>query len=181
MIKGILDIFRNQARQHKAIRAFYYNRNYETGSGKDIYPLLWMEDPIYGRNQDNTFTNSVNFSILFVPKKGEAVSELQHLAFSIGLNIIERIKRNKDIEISIQPDWTYLTLSNYYDDNAAGCRFSVNFVQRNMQNLCLIDEQFDQDKQFEESEELPDFIIDPASSCELFLNKFPGFDLKTKK
>lgn len=181
MITGIIDIFRNQAREHKAIKAFYYNRNYELGSGKDVYPLFWLEDPINGRNQDNTFTNSINFSILFVPKDNESVSSVQNVAFSIGLNIIERIKNNNTIEISIKPDWTYTTLREYYDDNAAGCRFSVNFTQKNMQNLCLIDEQFDPDKQFEVDNNLPDFDISPANNCDVFTNKFPVFDLKTRK
>lgn len=181
MIAGIIDIFRNQAREHKTIKAFYYNKNYEIGSGKDIYPLFWLEDPINGRNQDNTFMNSVNFSILFVSKEKEPVISLQNLAFSIGLNIIERIKKNKDIEIGIKPDWTFTTLRNYYDDNATGCRFSVNFIQKNMQNLCLIDEQFDENKQFKENNSLPDFDIIPANNCEQFSNKFPVFDLKTRK
>jgi len=181
MITGIIDIFRNQAREHKAIKAFYYNKNYEIGSGKDIYPLIWLEDPVNGRNQDNIFTNSVNFSILFVPKDKEVISDLQNLAFSIGLNIIERIKKNKEIEINIRPDWTYTTLRHYYDDNATGCRFSVNFTQRNMQNLCLIEEQFDENKQFDDNKSLPDFSIDPANKCELFTPTFPKFDLKTRK
>ena len=181
MITDIIDIFRNQAREHIAIKAFYYNKNYEIGSGKDIYPLFWLEDPIIGRNQDNTFTNSVNFSILFVPKDKDSISDLQNLAFSIGLNIIERVKRSREIEISIKPDWTYTTLRNYYDDNAAGCRFSVNFIQKNMQDLCLINEQFDENKQFEKNNNLPDFNISPANNCDVFANRFPVFDLKIKK
>jgi hypothetical protein len=181
MITGIIDIFKNQAREHKAIKTFYYNRNYELGSGTDIYPLFWLEDPINGRNQDNTFTNSINFSILFAPKEGESISHLQSMSLSIGLNIIERIKKNKEIGVSIKPDWTYTTLREYYDDSAAGCRFSVNFVQRNMQNLCLINEQFDLDKQFEMSNSLPDFDMSPANNCDVFVNKFPAFDLKTRK
>jgi hypothetical protein len=50
-----------------------------------------------------------------------------------------------------------------------------------MQNLCLIDEQFDKDKQFDENKALPDFDITPANNCESFSNKFPVFDLKTRK
>jgi hypothetical protein len=182
MITNILNIFRTQARQHKAIRAFYYGRNYELGSGKDIYPLMWLEDPITGRNHNNTFTNTLNFSILFIPDKENTVAGLQNLAFSIGLNIIERIKKHgNELGISIQSDWTYLTLSDYYDDNACGCRFSLNFTQANMQNLCLIDEQFDEDKQFEENSSLNDFDVSPANNCEIFTDKFPVFDLKTRK
>lgn len=181
MITEIIDIFRKQAREHKTIKSFYYNRNYEIGSGNDKYPLFWLEDPITGKNESNIFTNSVNFAILFVPKDIQTIQELQNLAFSIGLNIIERIKANTNSPISILPNWTYLTLRNYYDDNAAGCRFSVNFTQRNMQNLCLIDEQFDNNKEFDKNEPLKDFTIDPASKCETFVNKFPVFDLKTTK
>lgn len=182
MITGIIELFRKQAREHKTIRSFFYDRNYEIGSGNDKYPLFWLEDPIIGRNDSNTFSNSVNFSILFVPNDTiRNVEELQNLAFSIGLNIIERIKANKDSPISILPNWTFTTLRSYYDDNASGCRFSVNFTQRNMQNLCLIEEQFDDDKEFEKNSTLKNFNVDPANNCETFVNKFPVFDLKTSK
>ena len=182
MINSIIDIFYTQARQHKSLKAFYYNRNYELGSGKDLYPLLWLEDPLTGHNRGNVFSNSVNFSVLLLPDKEHSVAGLQSLAFSIGLNIIERIKKHgNDLGISVQPDWSYLTLSNYYDDNACGCRFSVNFTQANMQNLCLIDEQFDADKQFEEAGALKSFDVSPANTCEVFTDKFPVFDLKTRK
>lgn len=181
MINSIINTFREQAREHKAIKAFYYNRNYEKGSGKDIYPLFWLEDPILGRNGNNIFTNSVNFSILFLPDKEHTIADMQNLAFSIGLNIIERIKKDRNLPISILPDWTYLTLRDYYDDNACGCRFSVNFTQLNMQNLCLIDEQFDKQGIFEENKPLNGFDVAPANNCEVYVNKFPVFDLKTRK
>lgn len=180
MIANIIDTFRKQAKEHKAIQAFYYNRKYELGSGKENYPLFWLECPINGRNRENTFSNSVNFSILFIPKE-QTVEQLQDLAFSIGLNILERIKLNADSDISILPDWTYLTLRDYYDDNAVGCRFSVNFTQRNMQNLCLINEQFDESGEFDNSKPIKDFDIKPANNCEIFVNKFPEFDLKTRR
>lgn len=181
MINNILQIFRQQAQQHKTIKAFYYNRNYELGSGKETHPLFWLEDPLTGRNQDNVFTNSVNFSILFLPSTEESVHHLQNLAFSIGLNIVERIKKNPDYGISIRPDWTYTTLRDYYDNNACGCRFSVNFTQVNMQNLCLIDEQFSTDNQFEDESLLPGFDILPANNCEVFMQKLPDFDIKTRR
>lgn len=181
MIHDIISLFRRQAGEHHIIKAFYYNRNYELGSGKERYPLFWLEDPITGRNRDNTFGNSVNFSILFVPQTEEMVQQMQNLAFSVGLNIIERIKRDAKAEISVLPDWTYTTLRNYYDDKACGCRFSVNFTQRNMQNLCLIDEQFDSSKEFEQVSPLNDFDVRAANNCEIFSNKFPDFDLKLRK
>lgn len=181
MINSIIDMFRRQAREHKAIRSFYYNRNYEIGSGNEAHPLFWLEDPITGRNHANTFTNTVNFSILFIPKDDGEVANLQNLAFSIGLNIVERIKLDDSLPVSVLPSWSYLTLRNYYDNNACGCRFTVEFVQRNMQNLCLIDEQFDSQKDFEIAKPLNDFDLKTSNTCETFTNKLPVFDLKTTK
>ena len=182
MINSILTIFRKQAQQHKTIKAFYYNRSYEQGTGKETYPLLWLEDPLYGRNQDNVFINSVSFSVLFLPQSTEMISQMQNLAFSIGLNIIERIKKTPDCGISIRPDWTYTTLRNYYDDNACGCRFSINFTQVNMQNMCLIEEQFSTDKKFDaKTDLLPDFDLQKAEGCEVFAHKLPDFDIVIRK
>lgn len=181
MINNILSIFRQQAGQHKSIKAFYYNHNYELGSGNEAHPLLWLEDPLNGQNHDNVFTNSANFSILFIPDKEKSVSKLQSLAFSIGLNIIERIKQNPAYGISIRPDWTYTTLRNYYDNNACGCRFSINFTQVNMQNLCLIEDQFDTNGTLVKDNMLTDFDLSPANNCEVFTHKLPEFDIKTRK
>lgn len=181
MIKSIVNIFKNQARQHKTIKAFMYGRNYEQGSGKDRHPLFWLEDPMTGQNQNNTFVNTINFSILFVPLAEDKIEDLQNLAFSTGLNIIERIKADNRQPINILPDWTYLTLTDYYDDSACGCRFTVNFTQRNMQNLCLIEEQFDINKAFEEKQGLNEFKVSPTNSCEIFTSKLPDFNLKTRK
>lgn len=182
MVQSVIDIFRQQAREHKAIQAFYYNRNYELGSGRELHPLLWLEDPVTGENQNNTFTNSVNFSVLFIPKDNAEIVKFQDLAFSIGLNIIERIKKHQnEYRISVQPGWSYITLRDYYDNNACGCRFSLDFNQMNMQNLCLIDEQFDDDGTLNEGGVLNDFEVNPSNTCEVFTNKLPVFDLKTTK
>ncbi len=181
MINSIIEMFRRQAREHKTIRSFYYNRNYEIGSGNETHPLFWLEDPLTGRNNANTFTNTVNFSVLFIPKDDAEVANFQNMAFSIGLNILERIKQDETSGVSILPSWTYLTLRNYYDNNACGCRFTVEFVQRNMQNLCLIEEQFDTLKDFESTGLLNNFEVKIANTCETFVNKLPVFDLKISK
>lgn len=178
MINSIVDIFREQARCHKSIQSFYYNRNFELGSGNEAHPMLWLEDPITGRNQSNLFVNSVNFSVLFIPDNNNDELKLQNLAFSVGLNIIERIKHQQSDKLTILPDWTYITLRNYYDNNACGCRFSVNFNQLNMQNLCLIDEQFDNNLAFHKTDSVNSFN---TKHEEIFSDKLPVFDLKTSK
>lgn len=181
MINNIVDTFRQQAKEHKTIKAFYYNRNYELGSGKEKYPLFWLEDPILGRNQENIFTNTVNFSILLLPHKDKSVVDIQSLAFSAGLNILERIKRDKVNGISVRPDWTYTTLQDYYDDNACGCRFTANLTHVNMQNLCLIDDQFDPQREFEVESPLHTFSDTLSGGIDVFVDKLPQFDLKVRR
>lgn len=178
MIKSIVNTFFEQARCHKSIKSFYYNRTCELGVGNELHPLFWLEDPIMGSNRGNIFSGTVNFSVLFVPDNNNAILHFQDLAFSIGLNIIERIKQDEESCIRILPSWTYITLRDYYDNDACGCRFSVDFTHLNMQNLCLIDEQFDETKNFETKKILNDFDV---NSAEVFASKLPVFDLKTSK
>ena len=127
MIESVVNLFKEQAREHKSIKSFYYNRNYELGNGNESHPVFWLEDPIVGRNQSNLFIVSVNFSILFWPDSNNEILKLQDLSFSVGLNILERIKI-KEKEIGVMPTWTYVTIRDYYDNNACGCRFSADLT-----------------------------------------------------
>lgn len=185
MIETIINIFRELARTHKTIKSFYYNKNYELGAGNEPHPLLWLEDPIMGNNvgvNGSVFSNSVNFSVLFVPDTEHTTEQLQSLAFSIGLNMIEKIKQDKESYFTIKPDWTYLTLSDYYDNNSVGCRFSCNLITKNISNLCLLPEQFDDNKQLEAETTLPDFDIKVTENgCETFTNKLPDFDIPVRR
>lgn len=178
MIKSIVNTFREQARCHKSIKSFHYGRIYEQGSGNELHPLFWLEDPIIGNNQGNLFSGTANFSVLFIPPNKNTILHFQDMAFSIGLNILERIKQNENSHIRILPSWTYITLRDYYDNDACGCRFSVDFTHLNMQNLCLIDEQFDEKKDFDTHKVFNDFDV---NSTEVFTSKLPVFNLKTSK
>lgn len=171
MIQSIISIFEEQAQQHKILKSFYYQRHYALGSGNEFHPLFWLEDPISGYNRNNTFVNSVNFSILFIPKKEKQVLEFQNTAFAVGLNILERIRQDKDSPVGILPDWTYITLRDYYDNDACGCRFSLDFTHRNTQNRCLIEMPFDIDNPVNNTVLLKDSNAAAA--------KLPQFDLHT--
>ncbi|MDR1809453.1 MAG: hypothetical protein LBR34_03485 [Prevotella sp.] len=149
MIQSIIGVFEEQAQQHRLIQSFHYHRNYDLGNGHEAHPLFWLEDPLYGHIRNNIFVNSANFSVLFIPNEAEQVAELQNLAFAVGLNILERIRQDRESPVGLLPDWNYMLLRDYYDNNACGCRFSVEITCRNIQNRCLLDAQFDSDKTFE--------------------------------
>ncbi|NDW09838.1 hypothetical protein [Dysgonomonas sp. 520] len=183
MIDIIVDTFKDVCRQHKLIKSFHYNRTYELGSGNDAHPLIWLEDPMYISNFGQVGQGleiNLNFSVLLIPQQnGITFQECQNLAFSTGLNIIEYIKKNSLLEI--KPNWTALTLQRYYDDNTSGARFSLTVVHPNITNLCLLDEHFDTDKEFEVKELINDFDVTPASNCTTFVNKLPDFNLPTTR
>jgi hypothetical protein len=177
MIQSIISVFEEQARQHKIIRSFHYHRNYAMGGGNEIHPLFWLEDPVSGRNQNNTFVNSANFSILFIPKRDAQVPGLQNLAFSVGLNMLEHIRQDKDSPLGLLPDWTYMTLRDYYDNNACGCRFSTDFTHRNTQNRCLLEAPFDKDKTFDGNALFKNFDLNSNENSNTTAAQLPEFDL----
>jgi hypothetical protein len=140
-----------------------------------------LEEPLFGKNggqSGSIITNQCNFSILLIPKQGDKIIKMESLAFSAGLNIIESIKQDKECGFYIQPDWSYISLVDYYDDNACGCRFSLNLVSKNMENLCFLDEHFNPDKEFDKSVGINDFDVNPETGCEIFTNKSLKFDLR---
>ncbi|KAA6333169.1 hypothetical protein EZS27_018396 [termite gut metagenome] len=184
MLEHIYNLFRERARKHLLIKSFHYTRTYNLGSGKDFYPAFVLEQDLSGNNSGQNgsiITNLCNFSILILPKETDNIIQLQNLAFSAGLNIIESIKQDKDCLFTIAPDWSYLTLVDYYDDDSVGCRFSLNLVSRNMENLCLLPEHFSDDKEFEKQIGINEFALNPQSKCETYTNKPLQFNLPTKK
>lgn len=181
MVEYIKNIFRETARKHKLIKSFQCSRNHNIGEGNSQYPMLWLELPLYGKSNKGLITNDISFDVMLIPSEDLTPSQCQELAFSCGLNIIEYIKREfkkKGYEI---PDWTYHTLEHYYDDNTFGCRFSLTLVLINMLDLCVVDEQFDENKEWEEKETMNKFDTNPNNACEVFTDKLPTFDLKLRK
>lgn len=198
MVNKIVYIFQRLSQQHKLIKSFYYNRTYKIGSGNEPHPLLWLEDPIFIRtsgNNDNIIDMDINFSVLLIPNEDLDFKECQELAYSTGHNIIEFIKKYKPLEIQVKKGTeTALTLQHYYDNNTAGCRFSVTLEDVNPANICLLDEHFnlgafncDFNDDFlkycndKEESALKEFDIDPANNCVTFVDKLPEFNIPTTK
>lgn len=184
MLSTIINTFKELAKKHKLIQSFYYDKNYELGEGNELHPMFWLEEPIYGANNGKNgegFYVTVSFCILLIPNEDRNEQRCQELALSCGLNIIEKLKRNEDSEVTVKNDWTWVTLSDYYDNNSSGCRFTVNLYIPSIANWCLLDEQFDDDKEFEIKEPLNDFNVNANSKCEVFTNKPLDFNLKLKR
>ena len=173
----IVDTLFELARQHKAIHAFRYDASVETGTGTETYPLLWLEDPILANNYDARLLRvDFNFSVTAIPETKKQVKPVQDDCFAIGLSIIEKLRRIQHCTLLSIISFSAVTLRDYYDNGAAGVRFSVTANRLNPQNLCRLDEHFDPHKAFPLPHDLPHF--DVAGSA-VFSNKpeLPSFNL----
>ena len=173
----IIDILFELARQHQAIRAFRYDASVEAGTGAEPYPLLWIEDPILANNTDARLLRlDFNFSVTEIPDTKSAIKPIQERCFAIGLSIIEKLRKIQHSTLLSVNSFSAVTLRNYYDNAAAGVRFSVAASRLNPQNLCRLDEQFDPHKTFPSAQDLPGFGL---SGYAVFADKpeLPSFNL----
>lgn len=153
MIQTVINQFEEQAREHKAIQSFTYTLDIDHAvTGNEIYPMLWLEAPIYVRTSRNeTLTLEANFQILFREDKSyQNRVKHQDLAFMIGLNIIERIKRDKK-KLTIT-SFSFVSIEQSSNNDTNGGRFTLFIDFTNIANLCDIDLHFDKDKELAKKE-----------------------------
>ena len=183
----IVDLLRELARQNTRLNAFYYGAAQEKGFGKELHPLMWVDDPFQG-NADgptlNVLQTSVNVDILGIPKDDKDnrdIERIQAAAFATGLDVLEKLRKLEDETRFEVLTWSYITLRNYYDNKAAGIRFTITFQAPNPADLC--GDPFDPDKQFpERNNPFPVFEVDGATGCAVFNDgkTFPDFTTEPK-
>lgn len=174
----IVDFFYELARQHKRINGFIYGKSYEKGAANEAHPLMWLDDPVYGQSVNRAIRYTVNVDILGIPETDKEVADVQTGAFNVGLSIAERIRQTRDKSGYTIDDFSFLSLRDYYDNNAAGFRFTYTIVQANPVDRCADD--FDPDRAFPEREALPVFEVDNPDGCAIFNDKtgLPNFKIK---
>lgn len=174
----IVNFIYELARQHKQLKGFIYGKGYEKGAANEAHPLLWLDDPIYGQANNQTIQYSVNVDILGIPKNEEEVLDVQTAAFYTGLDIAEKIKDIRHHSGFSMGEYSFVSLRDYYDNNAAGYRFSYTIIQANPVDRCGMN--FDPDKKFPEINALPDFKIENPEGCAIFDHKtgLPNFKIK---
>lgn len=177
----IVDFYYNIARENLRIKSFTYGKGYQKGAGTDRYPLIWLDDPIYGQtaaqNKLNALSWTTNVDILGIPTDDEDVIAVQAAAFLIGVGIAERAKviyPNAGVTIS---GFSFTSLRDYYDDKAAGYRFTYNITQANPVDRCADD--YDPTKVFSMPSLLPSFVVDNPDGCAIFEGRtgLPNFSV----
>ena len=192
MIKNIIDTFYTLSKEHKLVRSFIYDRvSKKKGTGEQLYPQVFLEDPIYIRTSepmDGKVPVQVNFDITCLPHafnnynvKQLTEEECQNVCHSIALHFIAKLRHdNKEWEtrngVEVD-DYSFITLRNWGDDNASGIRCTINLLVDIDIQLCDIDEHFDPEKEFDLGKLLNDVDTDNAASCITFDYKLPKIKL----
>ena len=191
MIKNIVELFYHLSEKHKLVRGFKYGRlSKDMGIGSEIHPFVFLEQPLYFGNTDTTTGTvpvTLNVDFLITPQMLEnygiypSTEAGQNLCYHIGLNFIAKIRqmiKDGDLDwVSSIDSWNWLTLYHFYDNDADGVRFTIVLNVKNQINFCDIDEHFDEEKEFNLQQYLPDIKTDDASGCAIFSNKLSKFDL----
>jgi len=173
----VVNFFYSLARQHALIRGFKYGKPSDKGAGNDKYPLVWLDDPILGQSTGSgaTLAYTVNVDILGLTENEEQVTDVQAEALLTGLDFVERIKQLRNSTGFSVSRFSFITVRKYYDDNAAGVRFTFGINQANPVDRCA--ENFNPDKQLTTAQALPVFDVDAADGCAVFTDKkgLPNF------
>lgn len=180
IIKKIVDTFYNLSEKHKLVRSFIYDRvSKKKGTGEQLYPQVFLEDSIYINKStplQGQIPVQVNFTITCLPQafnnynvKQLTEMECQNVCHQIALSFISKIRQdNKEFKTrqGIEIDnYSFLTLRNWGDDNAAGVRCTLNLLVDSDIQLCDIDEHFDPDKTFNLGSLLNGINTDSPVSC----------------
>lgn len=174
----IVNFFYELARTNKRLNGFAYGRAGSKGAGSEAHPLMWLDDPIYGEALNlNSLRFTCNVDILGIPTKPSEIATVQDAAFSTGLSLRERIKAIAPVSgISIEA-FSFVSLSEYTDNDAAGYRFTFRLMCANPVDRCADD--YDPAKQFPKVDDLPDFLTENPEGCAIFSDKsgLPNFEL----
>jgi len=192
MIKNIIDTFYKLSKEHKLVRSFIYDRvSKKKGTGEQMYPQVFLEDPIYikpSEPMDGKIKVQVNFDVTCLPQafnnynvKQLTEEECQNVCHSIALHFVAKLRQdNKEWETRTGVDvvdYSFYTLRNWGDDNASGVRCTINLLVDSDIQLCDIDEHFDPEKEFDLGKLLNDVDTDNAAGCVTFDYKLPRITL----
>lgn len=191
MIKNLVSLFYKLSEKHKLVRGFKYGTlSKDMGIGSEAHPFVFLEQPLYFGNTDTTTGTvpvTLNVDFLITPQMLEnygiypSTEAGQNLMYHIGLNFIARIRQmiqNGVLDwVSSIASWNFITLKHWSDNDADGVRFTIVLNVKNQINFCDIDEHFDDSKEFDIQQYLPDIKTDDASGCAIFSNKLSKFDL----
>lgn len=175
MLKDVINILKDVSLRHKGVYTFRYqgddlNNAQNNHKGYQVY----IDD--ISLHELNITTNifKAQFEIYILGfasgVSGNTILDVQNEAYTIAADIMAKIDTDEAFKgiLSVY-DYSILTLSRYTDDSSAGVKLSLVLEMPNPVNLCVLDDNFDDEPHEEESdvdiditeEEVGDIDINP--------------------
>jgi hypothetical protein len=139
------------ARRYDRLRGFRYAPSGERGAGNDVYPLMWVDDPILSGGVGDPIIQSkfqwtVNIDFLDIPRKTPDILRVQSNMRMACLDMLEKIAVERYNTVLSIMSIDILTLREYNDDNAAGIRATIGFGLVSDVDTCAVDTKWNSDE-----------------------------------
>lgn len=173
MIKDLVEIFKNISLRHKNVRTFRYQNDMHNNAQNNhkTYQVYLDTVSLHQLNiTTNIFTSSFELYILSQPDgtSGNTIEDVQNYAFTIAVDILGALDNWEDYKgvLSIH-DYSILTVSEYSDDNSSGVKLSVILETPSPLNLCLLDDNFNEDPYQEDEDHEIDVDEDEVGDIDI--------------
>lgn len=177
MIKELIDEILTLAYKHVSVGSVRYDReiNINDFHGNKGFQVIVESDSSLLEKQvvEGIITLTLSMDILGFVGKNKVI-EVQDEALHIGLDIMQYIQDNMyHMEIR---DYSFLSLTEYSDDNSSGVRITLKLAVPSPINICMYEDNFIEKQEEEEQ------AIDLTNGDECTNSKFveEGTELKLK-
>ena len=173
MLKDVVDIIKNTALRHKAVRTFRYQGNdLNNAQNNHLGYQVYLDDVSHHQLNITTGIFKVEFQlyVLGFVDENTTILDVQNNAYTIAADIIAYIDQNDAFRgyLSVY-DYSILVLSRYTDDKSAGVKLSLVLAMPSPVNLCELDDNFNEvpyeepkDKEIDvNKEDVGDITINP--------------------
>lgn len=158
MLKDVVDIIKNAALRHKAVRTFRYQGD-DLNNAQNNHQCYQVYLDDVSHHQLNITTNifkaEFQLYVLGFPEDNtpDTILEVQNNAYTIAADIVAFIDTNEAFRgyLSVY-DYSILVLSHYSDDNASGVKLSLVLSMPSPVNMCELDDNFN-DEPYQEPED----------------------------
>lgn len=173
MLKDIVEIIKNTALMHKAVRTFRYQGNdMNNAQNNHEYYQVYLDDISYHQLNitTNIFRVEFNLYILGFVDDDNPILDVQNNAYTIAADIIAKIdtdEANRGV-LSVH-DYSIVTLSRYTDDKSAGVKLSLVLAMPSPVNLCVLEDNFNDEP----------YKPEPDKQIDIDTNDVGDIDIKT--
>ena len=140
MLEQIIEYIQDVSKKHILVNTVKYQGRININQqGNNRYMQVVIEDDVYIEQtmHPTVMAMTINMNILGFPTKDKSVLKVQSDALQVAVEILKYIEADPTYKnrLSIN-EYSFMSLSDYTDDNCAGQRVTISLKFPNPINLC---------------------------------------------